>query len=798
MSTSQSAHLARLINHYRLSRGLSQEELAERAGLSARSISDLERGLRSAPRLDTIRNLADALSLDEQERTALLAAARPTWTQPIEAADEASVSDSPSLATTLPLNAKPLPAPPTRLVGREHLIAQVTSLLSRDAVRLVTLTGPGGVGKTRTALAVASHLAPDFQDGVAFVDLAPVSQPDAIPPAIAAALGLTLDPRCPSLDGLDAALRDRQLLLVLDNVEHLLDGAVIIAGLLRSCAAVKVLATSRIRLKLRGEHVVPVPPLVIPPAPATSAAVPLSELAGLPAVRLFLDRAQETVHGFTLTDENALSIVEICRRLDGLPLAIELASSRVGVLSPATLLARLEQRLPVLMDGPRDLPDRQRTLHDTITWSYELLTPEQQTIFRRLAVFAGGFTPAAAEEVTGDPTIDALAVVETLLESSLLTTMPAGHPTPRFTMLETTREFALAQFQQSAESTAIQQRHAEWCANLARSAGFALRQGRDALSRAAALDAEVANMRAAIAFHLARGAGLQVLELVTAATFYWADRPYLLDVRRWLEDAILLAQDAPAGVMADALYLLAYATSMMGDAEAAAAYAGRNLALAQQLGTPSALGLAHFVHALIAEFAGDLPQATARYEQALALLRETEEHHVTLICTSELGDKWVLLGNVEAGITLLDESVAAARSLQADTELTQALIRRGLAALRQDEVTLAAELLTQGLCSARNLRLDRWALGAIAGLAGVTMALDLSETAARLMGAVTAAAQSTGAGRIAEAVHADRISLAIRSHLGQDAFAAWLAEGSVMTYAETVDTALAVAKRAMP
>ena len=530
-------------------------------------------------------------------------------------------ADFPPLAS---LDARPhnLPVQPTALIGRERELDALRDLLLREEVRLLTLTGPGGTGKTRLGLQLAADLLDHFEDGACFVPLAPISDPSLVASTVAQTLGIREVGGGPILDSLKDYLRDKNLLLLLDNFEQILPAAPLVADLPGACPGLKVLVTSRATLHLRGEKEFPVPPLALPDPERLPPVEALSQYA---SVALFAERARDVKGDFGLTDDNAPAVAEICHRLDGLPLAIELAASRIKLLAPAAMLARLERRLPLLTGGARDLPARQQTLRDTMAWSYDLLDEAEQRLFRRLAVFMGGCPLDAAEAVCnaeGDLGLDVLDGLGALVEQSLARQLKGADGEPRFRMLETVREYGLEQLEASGELGQTRQAHAEHYLALAEAAEPELR-GPEQAGWLARLEAEHDNLRAALEWAVERDAGELGARLGAALWRFWSVRGYLTEGRARLGG--VLARAGPSvgpATRARVLDGLAHLTRLQGDYRVARALCEQSLAIRRELGDRR--GIATSLHDLgmVAYERGDYRAARALYEESLAILRE--------------------------------------------------------------------------------------------------------------------------------------------------------------------------------
>lgn len=540
------------------------------------------------------------------------------------------------------------------LVGRDAALADLAATLAAPGVRLVTLTGPGGVGKTRLAVAAAdlAHRSDRFED-VIVVELAAVGEPGQVAPAVARALALR--PAGPAGEAVEAALANREVLLVLDNLEHVISVAPWLGRVLGQAPGSVILATSRERLRLAGEREVVVSPLGLP---GRDVAVTADVASGSPAVELFVRRVRDLVPGFAVTAENAPAVAEICRRLDGLPLAIELAAPWVASIPPDALLPRLETRVPLLMGGARDAPARQRTLGDTIAWSYDLLGPAERWLFMALGVFSGGFTLDALDRVVAGVAApiapdDVAPTLAALVAKSLVQRPEAG----RYALLETVHAFALGRLERTGTEIPIRASHVGWVTGLSVAGGLAL-DGPDLAAALATLDAEVGNVRAAVAWLESRDEPAAVARIVAPLYRYWTLRSLVPDAERWLRAALERRERLPAPVLASALRSLATVIDGWAEVETVAALYAEAVAIWRDLGDRAAEAETMIDHGAALLDAGDLQAAAQMFQASLEMAEDIRHPTAKRRAMGSLGNAAFYRGEIERARDLWEAATA--------------------------------------------------------------------------------------------------------------------------------------------
>ena len=801
-----------LLRQHRHAAGLTQEDLAERARLSVDTISLLERGEHRRPHRYTMQSLADALGLSQPDRIRFEMAAR----MPAVRAD------------TRGTRSTDLPSQLTPFIGRERELEEARQRLLHPDVRLLTLTGPGGVGKTRLGLEVAGRVLDQFADGVCFVALTSVGDPALVLSTIAQALQVKQGAGQSVAEALEQYLRERQLLLVLDNFERLLEAGPPLVQLLAACLRLKVLVTSRVVLRLQGEHNYEVPPLRLPTAGDRLSPEQLGRYEG---IRLFMQRAQAANSQFTITTDNAPAVIELCRRLDGLPLAIELAAARVSLLPPEAMLARLGNRLELLTSGARDLPHRQRTLRATLDWSYSLLSEAERPLCARLAVFVGGWTLEAAEAIcdVGDEA-EVLQHMSALVDQSLVQQQANIQHEPRFTMLEMVREYALERVEESGELERLRRRHARYFLGLAEQAE---RASQGPLQRAwlDRLETEHDNLRAALAWSLSPQGDTEMgLQLTGALSVFWYVREHHSESRMWLQRALEQGSGHTAarakvlvgagrlawfqGELARANTLLKETLTLyrnLGD-DAGAAFAllvlGRtaisqgdlrqgitlveeSLTLFRQQRNMWGIARALIVLGDGALFEGDVDRATAKFQKSLGIAQDLEDAEGIALSLLYLGRAAHMRRDYARSNTLLEESLVVFKDSGDSRGVAEALLELGRVAHAQGYDARALALCRESLALSRKLANKSLIAFCLTTMAGVIQAVGDAVQAARLFGAAEMLLESLDA--VLDpggSLEYDSDLAAARTELGESAFEEARAEGQAMTFEQAVAYAL--------
>jgi predicted ATPase/DNA-binding CsgD family transcriptional regulator/DNA-binding XRE family transcriptional regulator len=791
----------RLLREYRQAAGLTQAALAERAGISGRAVQDLERGL-SNPHRDTTERLISALSMPSHEHGAFRDAASVSPRRRVAAVQQLATDGRARSPLDQPDN---LPLQLSSFIGREQEQLAIQRLLT--AARLVTLTGTGGVGKTRLAIKVGATLAPHFADGVCFVDLAPLADPALVSKSVAAALKIHERSHRAVLDVLTDTVSQRHLLLILDNCEHLVQRcAELIDHMLRSCSRLTILATSRQVLRLPGERVWPVPSLRLPDVNLPES---LEHTAPSDAVQLFVERAHACLPGFVLTEQNAPAVASICRRLDGIPLALELAAARTAVLGTEDIAIRLSDRFELLASGSRTALPRQQTLRGTLDWSYELLSQSERILLRRLAVFNGGWTLEAAESVCSDELLPRERVVDvlaTLGESSMLSTERAADGRARYRLLETVRQYALEHLSHDEPLDRLRWRHAVYYLDVAEHGATELGSQHQVawLDR---LELEHDNLRAGLAWSKRSDPGNPTwLRLAAALGWFWRLHSHFAEGRHWLGDALSARQlDVDACAESEVIArlrvqvllsagLLAFAQGQ--HAEAAPLFE-EALYLGRRIGDRHATGWALHGLSRVASADADYRRTVALSEASLEEFREIHDSsgsaYALYFLASALGE----LGEFDRATASGEQSVALFRKLNDSWGLTWAVMNLARVAAMQGANTHAVPLFREALTLAQRVGTAWGVRSGALGLANIAMH-HTPAVAARLLGAAEALSTRFGIGWMA----ADRgiieiTEAGVRSAVGEEGFASARLEGAGMSLDEVTAYALGIADDAL-
>ena len=703
---------------------LTRDNLSQCVACSAATIRKIEAEERR-PSREIAERLAECLAIAPDERLAFLRFARGESAQQLPTPLGRPADPAPWRVQLRPPSNLPLSLTP--LIGREQEAAAVSHVLSRPHVRLLTLTGTGGIGKTRLSVQIAADLLDAFTDGVWFIDLAPISDPDLVAATIARTLGLKQTGRQALIEHLKVYLREKCLLLVLDNFEQVVAAGPLLNDLLKAAAQLKLLVTSRTPLHVSGEQEFPVPPLALPNPKHRS---PVATLEQSPAAALFIQRAQAVKPDFTVTDANAPAVAAICVRLDGLPLALELAAARVKVLAPQALLERLDHRLQFLTGGARDGAARHQTLRATIDWSYDLLHVDEQRLFVRLAVFTGGCTLEATEAVcpTDGTGRDLLDRLQLLIDHSLLQQVEGPTGEPRFVMLETIREYALGRLLASGEGEEVRRQHVHYFLALTERAEPALWGGADQRAWLKRLEAEHENLRAALHRTLEHGTVEVALRLASALWRFWMMHGYLAEGRQWLERALARDNSVAPSVRAAALAAVGFLTANQGEAKRGQAYLEESLELFRELGNSRGFAYALTMQGWTMMIQGDYERARHRTEEGLVQARKLGFAPGVALALTGLGLlRWYQYRDDTQARALLEESLALQQEIQDRWGIETALLNLGVVLREQGDVARGAAVFEEYLALAQEQDEPRTIAAALLNLGW--LALDAGDDA---------------------------------------------------------------------
>lgn len=802
-----------LLRRFRQAIGLNQAELAARAGLSERGVSDLERGARTTPRPATVRQLADALALNDADRAAFTTAAeghtRATQATPAPLNQDISERETEPPRREHREAQPPLPPdhrhnlriPATRILGREREVEAVCALVGREQVRLVTITGAGGIGKTRLSIEVAARMVESFPDGVWQVYLSRLTSPDQVVRTIARVFDLTERGGVPMAAVLQEYLRDKHLLLVLDNFEHVIGATPEVGALLAACPGVTVLATSRVPLRMYGEREYTLRPLDLPDLASLP---PLESLPRYAAVALFIERARAVRADFEPTGATIRVVAEICARLDGLPLAIELAAARTNLLSPTQLLKRLEHRLPVLTGGARDLEERQRTMRAAFAWSYDLLSPEEQRLFRRLAVFAGGCTLEAVEAVCAAPAgaeplgIAVLDGLSALVEHHLVRQVETEGE-PRCTMLHLAREYALEELERSGEARALRDAHAAYFHALLYDAQPDVRRA-GATAWRHRLRREHDNLRAALRWLYTSHQAGKALLIAPALGGFWRREGAYAEGREWLERLLSATAPTPGSpplseaetiTRIKALNRASTFAWVQHDLPAARRFAEEALQICLGTQDPAATAEAYAAIGLIELDEGTIKQAEQSLVRGVAFARQSGDMELLTVLLQNLAMAHFHQGKVEEARTLANEGLALGRQINDKESQAGSMVLLAAAAFLEGDLVATRSWAQRGLAMAHGIGHNLQEAFSIAFLALAALREGQGERAARLYGGL-AGILARGGGVLPTALDqvVTKAMPAARAQLGEEAWVAAYEAGRALPPDRVVAEAL--------